>query len=89
MRPFYFALGDWWSQWSIDRAGVESGNYRVKEIREMLDRGEVGSHTWLRHRWMRRYALVGEVLYASELATFEEYEKWFPTPRIAESARLI
>ena len=46
----------------------------------MLDRGEIDAHMWLRHRWTRRFALVGEVLYANDRATDAEYAKWFPNP---------
>lgn len=81
MKPFFFGLRDWWSQWSIDRAGVESGLYRAKELQELFERGEITPHTWLRHRWTRRYALVGEVLYLNDLASTSDYESWFPHPR--------
>lgn len=47
----------------------------------MLDMGEVMPYTWLRHVWTRRYALVGEVLYANGLASESEFEAWFPLPR--------
>ncbi|MBI1756641.1 MAG: hypothetical protein HYR64_05990 [Fimbriimonas ginsengisoli] len=78
-----FGLRDWWSQWAVDRAGVESGRHRPVELREMLDRGEVNPHNWLRHRWTRRFALVGEVLYLNDFASDEEFEAWFPIRRAA------
>lgn len=72
---FFF---DWWGRWAIDRAGVESGCYSPRDLREMLDRGEISAHTWLRHFWTRKFSLVGEVLYAHRDATKEEFEGWFP-----------
>lgn len=84
MKPFLFGLKSWWSQWAVDRAGVESGAYRVGELRKMLETGEVNAHTWLRHVWTRRYALVGEVLYMNDLASEAEFEEWFPQPRGTE-----
>lgn len=80
MKPNFFGVRDWWSQWSIDRAGIESGCHKVQEVREMVDRGQIDPHHWLRHFWTRRYALVGEVLYANDLASDEEYAAWFPNP---------
>jgi hypothetical protein len=53
----------------------------VFELREMLDRGELRPNNWLRHRWTRKFALVGEVLYLNALASDEEFEAWFPVPR--------
>lgn len=64
----------------MDRAGVETGRYRVDELRAMLERGEIGAHSWLRHFLTRRFALVGEVLYANGRATDDEFEAWFPAP---------
>jgi hypothetical protein len=78
--PFFFGLRSRWSRWAIDRAGVESGNYSPRALRAMLDRGEITPHTWLRHVWTRRYALVGEVLFANGLASELEFEAWFPLP---------
>lgn len=71
---------DWFGVWAIDRAGVESGKYRHKELRRLLDSGEVTPHTWVRHVWTRRFALLGEVLFANGHATPDEYEGWFPMP---------
>ena len=71
----------------MDRAGVESGSHQVHELRKMLATGEVDAHTWLRHVWTRRYALVGEVLYLNDLASRAEFEEWFPEPRGAEFRR--
>ncbi|MCO5295501.1 MAG: hypothetical protein M9921_01455 [Fimbriimonadaceae bacterium] len=81
-----FGIRGWWSQWSVDRAGVETGCYRAEQLREMLDRGELDAHMWLRHFLTRRYALVGEVLYGNNLATDEEFEAWFPAPSRFSSA---
>ena len=81
MKPAFFFIRDWWSQWAIDRAGVESGRHRVLDLRIQLNHGEITPHTWLRHVWTRRYALVGEVLYMNDLASDEEFEAWFPMPR--------
>lgn len=78
--PFFFGLRSRWSRWAIDRAGIESGNYGPHDLRAMLDKGEVTPYTWLRHAWTRRYALVGEVLYANGLASQSEFEVWFPLP---------
>ncbi len=80
MWPLLFGLNDWWSQWAIDRAGVESGRHRVRHLRDMLDRGEITPKTWLRHVWTRKFALVGQVLFLNRLATEEEFETWFPNP---------
>lgn len=77
---FSFGIRDWFSQWSIDRAGVEEGRYRPSDLRQMLDRGEIDAHMWLRHFLTRRYALVGEVLYANGHASDLEFESWFPKP---------
>ncbi len=81
MRPFFFGLRDFWGRWSVDHAGVQSGDFSTKEIRAMLDRGEIGPHSWLRHAWTQRFALVGEALAANQLATAEEFEAWFPLRR--------
>ncbi len=81
MKPFFFGLKDWWSRWTIDVAGVVSGNYSTEDIRAKLDRGEINAHTWLRHAWTQRYALVGEALYANQMATAAEFEEWFPLRR--------
>lgn len=81
MNGFLFGIRDWWGRWSVDRAGVETGEHPVREVRAMLDAGEIDAHTWLRHYWTRRYSLVGEVLRANAQATEAEYEAWFPNPR--------
>lgn len=87
MKPFLSLLRDWWGQWAVDRAGVESGRHHAGEIRAMLERGEIRPNTWLRHVWTRKFSLVGEALYANDLATDAEFEAWFPEPRIATSLR--
>jgi hypothetical protein len=81
MNTGMFFIFDWWGQWAVDRAGEEVGHYGVRELRAMLDRYEIEPRTWLRHVWTGRYSLVGEVLYGNKLATDEEYESWFPTPK--------
>jgi hypothetical protein len=88
MKPLLFGIRDWWSQWAVDRAGIESGRLRPREIREMIDRGELGPRSWLRHRWTRRFALAGEVLWMNDLASAEEIETWFPNPRFRPRARV-
>ena len=74
-------ITDWWGQWSVDMAGVEIGTYNVRELRAMLDRGEIHARTWLRHAWTQRYSLVGEVLFSNKQASEAEYEEWFPLRR--------
>jgi hypothetical protein len=81
MKPFFFGLRDFFGRWAIDLAGTEQGSYTTLELREMLDRGEIGPHTWLRHVWTRRYSLVGETLWTNKLATPDEFEEWFPARR--------
>lgn len=71
---------DWLGRWAVDQAGVETGAYRCAEIREMVDRGEIGPHSWLRHCLTQKYVLAGEVLYYHKLAGQQEFEEWFPTP---------
>lgn len=76
--PFFMWIRDRWGQWAIDRAGIETGRYCIADLRDMLDRGEVGPKNWLRHIWTRRFSLVGETLYGNGLASDEEFERWFP-----------
>jgi hypothetical protein len=82
MKPFFFGIRDLWSRWAVDEAGMEIGSPPVPELRRMLDRGEVTPHTWLRHVWTRKFALVGEVLLYNDLATQEEFDRWFPNPKV-------
>ncbi|MBI5707920.1 MAG: hypothetical protein HZC36_13125 [Armatimonadetes bacterium] len=82
MKPMFFMIRDWWSQWAVDRAGEETGRHRPLELRTMLGTGEITPNTWLRHIWTRRYALAGEVLFMNDLASEEEFEKWFPVRRV-------
>ncbi len=87
VNPFVFLLRDWWSIWAVDRVGVETGRHSVSELRDLLDRGEIGPKTWLRHAWTRKFALAGEVLYCHQLATAEEFEAWFPMSRFLPAPR--
>ena len=64
--------------WSIDKAGIEEGRFRARDIRSLLEEGAIGPHTWLRHFWSRKYSLVGETLYYNGFATEAEFCKWFP-----------
>jgi hypothetical protein len=73
-----FFMFDWRGRWALDKAGVETGSYSASELREMLDRGEIGPRDWLRHSWTGRFSLVGEVLYSNKKATEEEYAAWIP-----------
>lgn len=72
---------DRFGRWAIDREGIEIGSYSVHQLREMLDRGEINAHSWLRHVYTRRYSLVGEVLLCNSSASMEEFDQWFPLPK--------
>ena len=80
MGPF-IGLRDFWGQWSIDRAGNESGRFTLRDLKRMVAAGDIDPHTWLRHLWTRRYALVGEVLYQHGFASDEDLGRWFPSPK--------
>lgn len=75
-----FWIKDFWGRWAIDNAGVQTGRYSAHELREMVDRGELDPHAWLRHSWTGRFSLVGETLFGNHEATNVEFEAWFPKP---------
>jgi hypothetical protein len=87
MNSVMFWIRDRWGRWAVDRAGVQSGKYSLRDLRSMLEAGELTPHSWLRHYWTGRFSLVGEVLYGNQLATQEEFEAWFPEPRIPRPRR--
>lgn len=74
---------DRFGRWALDREGIQIGSYTVSELREMLDRGEINAHSWLRHVYTKRFSLVGEVLLYNNSASQEEFEGWFPLPKRA------
>lgn len=89
MQPVFFLLRDFWSVWAIDRAGVQSGRHRVSELREMLDKGQITPKTWLRNIWTGRFALAGEVLFSNKLASYEEFDHWFPARPLAHQQVIL
>lgn len=82
MNGLFALIRDKFGIWSIDRAGQEFGRFRLRDLEELLQSGEVGPHTWLRHSITRKYSLVGEILYYNGRATQEQFESWFPEPRV-------
>lgn len=81
MNGLFALIRDKFGVWSVDRAGLEVGRYRLNDLVAMLERGEISPHTWLRHCLTRKYSLVGEILYYNGRVSREQFEDWFPEPR--------
>lgn len=73
-------LRDLFSQWRLDIAGEEDGNYTPAQLLELVQDDLLEPKAWVRHRFTRRFALVGEVLYENGLISQATFDIWVPKP---------
>lgn len=83
MPTYFMGFADFLGQWAIDRAGVQSGRYRIDDIAKMVREGSLQPRAWLRHVWTQKFALAGEVLYQHGKVDEDQFDRWFPVPRVA------